>query len=72
MIYILETVFGTNWRTTLIGWIKAVIVIAVLTPTVFDFLPADIKYWLYGICGVIYAVMQIVGGTATKDKKNDL
>jgi hypothetical protein len=71
MITFLESLFGSNWRTTFIGWLKAFIIVAVTVPNVLDFLPPETTKIITGVCGLLYAILAITGGIQQKDKKVD-
>jgi len=71
-MYLLEQLFGSNWRTTLIGYLKAFIIVAVTVPNVLNFLPEETTKIITGVCGLLYAILALSGGIQQKDKKNDL
>ena len=66
-----ENIFGENWRTTLWGGIMLFDLAVNQTPTVIDFLPDDIEFWVRGISGLIVIVSGMKFAGEAKDRKNE-
>jgi threonine/homoserine/homoserine lactone efflux protein len=65
-----ESLFGSNWRTTLWGSLMAAAIAIYQAPQLADFLPEDIAKWVKGISGILVVASGIKFAYESKDNKS--
>lgn len=60
--------WNSKSRTTIMGYVRAVIMLIAATPTLLDFLPPTWTKPIVGICVILYMASNIVSGYVQKDE----
>jgi len=67
MINYLKQFWNSHSRTTIMGYVRAVIMLIATMPILIDFLPVNWIKPVVGICVLLYMASNIVSGTVQKD-----
>lgn len=60
--------WNSKSRTTIMGYVRAIIMLIAATPTLIDFLPPHWTKPIVGICVILYMASNIVSGYVQKDE----
>lgn len=65
---LIKQFWDSHSRTTIMGYVRAIIMLVATMPILIDFLPVNWVKPVVGVCVLLYMASNIVSGTVQKDE----